>query len=274
MDENDNSGSSGQSASRFGASSSTSFQQPSFSVEDVFGQAQVMTAGGYRAMSKDEHAEAAKAVLAPNFSYEGYQVVRREFFSHSFDPTLTIRGNSIIFNNSCISKLEQVVYVQVLVNPAAAKLVIRPCSEGARDAIRWCVAKEDQRKSRQIVCGLFTAKLYTMLGWGALYCYKLQGARINYKDEQIYVFDLSCPEAFLPKTKKSSDPSCKPARHPPMYPADWRDSFGLSVKEHALSTQVNLLEDFDVEGVSGSKALPPTQLQMELLGQDSAEVMK
>ena len=43
------------------------------------------------------------------------------FSSHRFDPTLTIKGNSIIFNNSCISKLEQVVYVQILVNPDHGK---------------------------------------------------------------------------------------------------------------------------------------------------------
>ena len=33
------------------------------------------------------------------FSFDGYQVVRREFFSHKFDPTMTIKGNSITFNN-------------------------------------------------------------------------------------------------------------------------------------------------------------------------------
>ena len=125
---------------------------------------QVLTQTGFKPLTREERAEAARIAEEAGFSFDGYQVVRREFFSHKFDPTLTIRGNSIIFNNACISKLESVVYVQVLVNPTTEKLVIRPCEEGARDAIRWCIAKDDKRKSRQITCGLFTAKLYEMMG--------------------------------------------------------------------------------------------------------------
>ena len=128
---------------------------------------QVLTQGGFKPLSKEEREEAARIAIEAGFSFDGYQVVRREFFSHKYDPTLTIKGNSIVFNNACISKLDQVVYVQVLVNPISEKLVIRPCEEGARDAIRWCIAKDDKRKSRQITCGLFTAKLYEMMGWEA-----------------------------------------------------------------------------------------------------------
>ncbi len=107
------------------------------------GSTQKMTSTGFKPLSKEEREEAARIALEAGFSFAGYQVVRREFFSHRFDPTLTIKGNSIIFNNACISRLEQVIYVQVLVTPTAEKLVIRPCSEGARDAIRWCVTWDD-----------------------------------------------------------------------------------------------------------------------------------
>ena len=138
---------------------------PAMAATSPLDQAQVLTPGGFKPLSKAERDEAARIALEAGFSFDGYQVVRREFFSHRFDPTLTIKGNSIIFNNSCISKLEQVVYVQILVNPTTEKLVIRPCAEGARDAIRWCVVRDDKRKSRQITCGLFTAKLYDLMGW-------------------------------------------------------------------------------------------------------------
>ena len=108
---------------------------PAMAATSPLDQAQVLTPGGFKPLSKAERDEAARIALEAGFSFDGYQVVRREFFSHRFDPTLTIKGNSIIFNNSCISKLEQVVYVQILVNPTTEKLVIRPCAEGARDAI-------------------------------------------------------------------------------------------------------------------------------------------
>ncbi len=238
---------------------------------DALKDAQVLTQGGFKPLSKEEREEAAQIALEAGFSFEGYQVVRREFFSHKFDPTLTIKGNSIIFNNACISKLEQVVYVQVLVNPTTEKLVIRPCEEGARDAIRWCIAKDDKRKSRQITCGLFTAKLYEMMGWEALYRYKLQGTRISYQGEQLYVFDLTSTEIFLPAVKDPENPNAKAKARPAVYPADWRDSFGIPVVEHMASMQVDLMEGFTFADVS-----KPTQEQvpMEIIDNETGEVIK
>lgn len=210
---------------------------------------QILTPGGFKPLTKEERDEAARIALEAGFSFDGYQVVRREFFSHKYDPTLTIKGNSITFNNACISKLEEVVYIQVLVNPETEKLVIRPCSEGSRDAIRWCVVRDDRRKSREITCGLFTAKLYEMMGWEQLYRYKLQGARINYQGEQLYIFDLSSTEIFLPQVKANDNPDGKPVRRAPVYPANWRDSFGIPVQTHATSTQINLLDGYEFADV-------------------------
>ena len=232
---------------------------------DVLGNgARVLTEGGFKPLSKEEKDEAKRIALEAGFSFEGYQVVRREFFSHRYDPTLTIKGNSITFNNACISRLEEVVYVQVLVNPLTETLVIRPCSEGARDAIRWCIAKNDKRKSRQITCGIFTAKLYELMGWEALYRYKLQGTQITHKGEQLFVFDLTSTETFLPATKDPENPDAKPKRRPPVYPANWRDSFGIPVAQHEASTKVNLEEGYsyadelpDKTGTYGSQKAGP-----------------
>lgn len=246
-------------------------QPHSFGPDAVLKDAQVLTQGGFKPLSKEEREEAAQIALEAGFSFEGYQVVRREFFSHKFDPTLTIKGNSIIFNNACISKLEQVVYVQVLVNPTTEKLVIRPCEEGARDAIRWCVAKkDDKRKSRQITCGLFTAKLYEMMGWEALYRYKLQGTRISYQGEQLYVFDLTSTEIFLPAVKDPDNPNARAKAKPAVYPADWRDSFGIPVMEHMTSMQVDLMEGYTFADVSKSNE----QMPMEIIDQETGEVTK
>lgn len=240
----------------------------------VLDQTQKMTSTGFKPLSKEEREEAARIALEAGFSFDGYQVVRREFFSHRFDPTLTIKGNSIIFNNACISRLEQVIYVQVLVNPTAEKLVIRPCSEGARDAIRWCVTRDDKRKSRQITCGLFTAKLYDMMGWEALYRYKLQGTRINYQGEQLYVFDLTSTEAFLPQVKETDENgTVKRKKAVPMYPADWRDSFGIPVQEHTASTQINLLDGYAYMETTADNP-KVAQMPMEIIDQETGEVTK
>ena len=206
-------------------------------------------------LSREERQEAKRLSEEANFTFSGYQVVRREFISHRFDPAMTIRGNSITFNNSCISKLEDATYVQFLINPTERKLAIRPCSEGARDAIRWCVTRDDKRKSRQITCGLFTAKLYDMMGWEALYRYKLQGMRITYQGECLYLFDLSAKEAFLPQTR---DPETgKLNRSTAILDTDWLGSFGMSVDEHAASTQIDLSDGYVSSDLTGAEEGSP-----------------
>lgn len=242
-------------------------------VDSFLEGSQILTGEGFKPLSKQEREDAARIAAEAGFSFEGYQVVRREFFSHKFDPTLTIRSNGITFNNACISKLDEVVYVQVLINPDSGKLVVRPCDEGARDAVRWCVTREDKRKSRQISCSMFTAKLYDLMGWETLYRYKMQGTRINYQGEQLYVFDLTSTEVFIPSTQESSDPNAKPKKKSVVrFLEDWRDSFGLPVTEHTASMQINLDEGYDMIDVA--QASEAEQLPMEMIDQETGEVTK
>ena len=199
-------------------------------------------APGISSLTREERQEAKRIAEEASFSFAGYQVVRREFISHRFDPAMTIRGNSITFNNSCISKLEDATYIQFLINPTERKLAIRPCDEGARDAVRWCVVKGDKRKSREITCRPFTTKLYDLMGWESIYRYKLQGMRINYQGESLYLFDLSAKEAFLPQSR---DPETGKIKKPkPILPSEWLETFGLSVDEHRASTEIDLTEGF------------------------------
>ena len=193
-------------------------------------------------LSRQERQEAKRLAEEANFSFEGYQVVRREFISHTFDPAMTIRGNSITFNNSCISKLEDATYIQFLINASTQKLVIRPCDEGAKDAVRWCLVRGDKRKSREISCKELTSRLYEILGWEKVYRYKFQGMRINYRGEILYLFDLNEKEAFLPQKK---DPQTgKVPQSKALYPDEWKDSFGSTVAEHDAATQIDLEQGF------------------------------
>ena len=206
-------------------------------------------------LSREEQLEAKRLAEEANFSFEGYQVVRREFISHRFDPAMTIRGTSITFNNSCISKLENATYIQFLINPTEKKLIIRPCDIGARDAIRWCVVKEDKRKSRQITCKIFAERLYEMMGWDTLYRYRLQGMKIHYNGEAMYLFDLTSTECFLPqKRDENGKLSCSDA----ILPADWSKSFGMDVETHDMSTKVDFLDGYMTTSIADD-----TQLQLE-----------
>ena len=56
----------------------------------------------------------SEIVNMKDFSYEGYQVVRGEFFAHVYEPSITFNRNKITFNTSCLRKLPDVEYVQFI----------------------------------------------------------------------------------------------------------------------------------------------------------------
>ena len=211
--------------------------------------------------------------LAEDFSYEGYQVVRRELFAHLREPAVVIRRDSVTFNTACIAGLEDAVYIQILVNQDNKRMVVRKCEENDKDALRWCVAKPDKRKSRKMTNRIFSAMMYEMMGWNLDCRYKILGHKITFEDETIYVFDLMETEIFLDikrkKAKKdtesqsttenannieetaSSDTDIqrsaeeiKRKNRIPFYPKEWKDSFGLPVEEHRKALEVNMLDGY------------------------------
>ena len=74
----------------------------------------------------------------------------RSFFAHLRDPAIVIRKDSVTFNTACIAGLEDVVYVHVMFNSDLKRIVVRGCDENEKDALRWCIAKQDKRKSRKM----------------------------------------------------------------------------------------------------------------------------
>lgn len=211
--------------------------------------------------------------LAEDFSYDGYQVVRRELFAHLREPAAVIRRDSVTFNTACIAGLEDAVYIQILVNQDNKRMVVRKCEENDKDALRWCVAKPDKRKSRKMTNKIFSAMMYEMMGWNLDCRYKILGHKITFEDETIYVFDLMETEIFLDikgkRSKKdtesqttienvsnieetaSSDTDTersveeiKRKNRIPFYPKEWKDSFGLPVEEHRKALEINMLDGY------------------------------
>ena len=93
------------------------------------------------------------------------------------------------------------------------------------------------------------------MGWEEIYRYKLQGMRITYQGECLYLFDLSAKEAFLPQTR---DPETgKLNRSTAILDTDWLGSFGMSVDEHAASTQIDLSDGYVSSDLTGAEEGSP-----------------
>ena len=201
--------------------------------------------------------EQRRTEIEQTFDYDGYQVARRELFAHLRDPAIVIRKDSVTFNTACIAGLEDVVYVNIMFNSTLKRLVVKGCNENDKDALRWCVAKPDKRKSRKMSCRLFSELLYKEMGWASTCRYKILGYRIEFEGESLYVFDLVAAEVFHERKKKRSDevmPTETSAENKEeaqpvntrkgYYPDDIAGSFGVPVEQHRQESEVRQMDGY------------------------------
>lgn len=142
-----------------------------------------------------------------NFSYKNFKVIRKELFAHLKDPSLTIRDDGIIFNTACINKLEEVVYIKLLIDEDGKKLAVKKGNPDDKNTLRWCVEKKDgSRKSRKITGRDFSTMIYTLMQWDKKKRYKLMGFLIEVEDEPVFIFDLTMSEKLemRKRTKKKT----------------------------------------------------------------------
>lgn len=228
------------------------------------------------------------AELEKEFSYDGYQVVRKELFAHLRDPAIVIRKDSVTFNTACINGLEDVVYIHMMFNKELKRIVVEGCDENDKDALRWCVAKPDKRKSRKMMGRPFSELVYREMGWEEGCRYKILGYRIQFEGKTLYVFDLNVPEVFLEKKRKKktdddiepSEPVTNQVEEQPevntrkgYYPDDIANTFGVSVEQHREETAFHHIDGYVSVGVLTGSAgrLRERQKQGSLVMSDAGD---
>lgn len=184
--------------------------------------------------------DSMQIIVDTEFSFEGYQVVRGEFFAHIYEPSITFNNYKVAVNTACIKKLPEVNYVQILVNPNTKKLAVRPCREDEKDSLRWSTAAH---KPKQITCRVFFAKVFSLMQWNPHYRYKLIGKLIKSESDLLFVYDLNTPEIFQRTIKE--DGKVKTSRTA-SYPEEWKNQFGIEVQEHQKTLQVDIFKDYAV----------------------------
>lgn len=183
------------------------------------------------------------------FNYEGYQVVRGEFFAHIREPSIVFNNCKVAVNSACINKLPEVDYVQILINPEAKRLAVRPCSEDEKDSFLWYSLQKGKRRPKQITCTVFFAKLMELMKWNPNYRYKLLGKLVQSEGELLFSFDLTTPEIFQ---RMVVDGEKLKASRKPSYPAEWQNQFGVDMEEHQKSLQINIFNGYAVFSIKDS----------------------
>ena len=213
--------------------------------------------------------EQRTAELEQSFSYDGYQIVRKELFAHLRDPAITIRKDSVTFNTACIEGLEDVVYIHMMFNRELKRIVVEGCDENDKDALRWCIAKPDKRKSRKMVGKPFSELGYREMGWDENCRYKILGYRIQFEGKTLYVFDLMVPEIFHErKRRKKNEQASQEVTEMPnedaqnnnaaetevntrkgYYPDDVANTFGVPVEQHRADTEIQQMDGYISVGI-------------------------
>lgn len=184
--------------------------------------------------------------LTIGFDYDGFQVVRREFFAHLREPACTFNQCKFSVNKACLKKFPQTDYVQVLVNRETKVLALRPCAEGARDSYMWSGTTKGKRTPKAITCQIFFAKIVTMMDWNPEYRYKLLGHIVKANGEYLIAFDLTSAEVYQRIAEDGEKPK---ASRKPVFPIGWQDQFGLPVNEHKQSMQISTFDGYAVFAV-------------------------
>lgn len=76
--------------------------------------------------------------MGDDFDFGDFQVVRREFFAHLREPSITFNNCKIYVNAASLSKFPNTDFMQILINRKTKILALRPCKEGERDSFPWC----------------------------------------------------------------------------------------------------------------------------------------
>lgn len=189
--------------------------------------------------------------LSDSFDIGQFQVVRREFFAHLREPSVTFNNCKFYVNSACLSKLPYVDYVQVLVNQETKILALRPCNENDRDSFAWCSVSKGKRTPKQITCKLFCAMVASTMNWNPNHRYKMLGKLIQANGEYLLAFDLTATEVYQRNVIEGKTT----ASRVPVFPENWKNQFGLPFYEHQQSLQVNTFDGYAVYAIKDREAV-------------------
>lgn len=149
--------------------------------------------------------------------------------------------------------------------------MLLPC-ENDKDALRWCVAKPDKRKSRKMTCPDFTKQLYDLMGCDPKCRYKILGYKVDFDGETYYAFDLVVTEIFHEKPKKGEVVTEPLDTRKGYYSEDIASTFGVPLEEHRKQTQITAEKGYiNVATLTGDKG--PVEIEEKQLPLETASAL-
>ena len=194
----------------------------------------------------------------------GLRRVNRELFCDRYTATLTITKMQMIFNATCISRLNA-DYAEILLNPHERLLAVRKTTSRNKNAVSWNGLALPARELNSV--------LFEMMDWQNGWQCKVPANVLRRGDDTVLMFDLSNCEYRL----RSGNKITKYVR---AVPSDWIDSAGIDTIDYMLRSRrayAESLSDWqlsekasDVEGFD-TYVEPQTREKIELMIQELME---
>jgi len=185
-------------------------------------------------------------VVIEDYDFSNSEVVRREFFAHINEPSISFNQCKFYANAACIKRFPKADFAQVLINREQKILALRPCEEFARDSFPWSKISKGKRTTRAITCKLFFAKIFDMMNWVPHFRYKLLGKIIHSNGEYLIAFDLTATEVYQRTEQEGAKPIVSKT---PTFPADWQNQFGMPFYAHKETMKINVFDGYAIYSV-------------------------
>ncbi len=144
----------------------------------------------YGGEERPEEASVEVEAQSGDFDLRGYEVVRSQFFNTTDRKCITFSAGHLWFGAVCLRKLNNAMYVEILINPIDQLLAVRPCAKEYRNAVRWAKIDGDQYRPRTVSGAAFMNTLYEIFGWDSECKYRVSGVRRQKGNESVLVFDM------------------------------------------------------------------------------------
>ncbi|MDE7207381.1 MAG: recombinase family protein [Lachnospiraceae bacterium] len=165
------------------------------------------------------------------FDWQGYEVVRSQFFDTRNRIILTFSHQFMRFNADCVQRF-QTDYIEMLVHPDKNLFVLRPSAKENRNAVQWAKERDGRTIPKQVSGRAFLPNLYKLFRWNPEYKYRLFGIKKQIAEEELILFHLKEAQVLVPIssiTEADRQTALKPfgAKNDILaYPPEWNSSFG------------------------------------------------
>jgi len=168
-----------------------------------------------------------------------FDVVRSEFLSPTFRPKITLNIDKLAFSSSCVRLIPDNSYVQMLFDQGKKRVVLLPCGQYDKDALKWSSSNGAKLNPKSITARLLCAKLFDFMQWEANNRYKVMAVYQVLEGRKLIVFNLLEYEMVVPEVVMDAKGNVKKKQRS-YYPIDWRASFGTAFGDHRSTYEVNL----------------------------------